>query len=116
MIAAVSVVVRARAVLAYRDVRSLCELVLVAQLLDLVTTWIALDTGRFAEGNQLLGPLVDHHPAAAYTVKLGAACVVVAGAVLLRIRWRMRLAVLRILAIGSVAAPLVNALRLAGWV
>jgi hypothetical protein len=112
----VSTLVRARAVLSYRDVRSLCELVLVAQVLDLVTTWIALDTGRFAEGNQLLGPLVDHHPAVAYSVKLAAACMVVAGAVLLRIRWRMRVVVLRVLAIASVAAPLVNSLRLAGWV
>jgi hypothetical protein len=110
--------VRARAaqmrdVLAWRDVRVVLSLFCLAQLLDGVTTYVALSTHQFQEANPLLGSILDSHPSAALAVKLGVAAVVVIAILAVRLRWRMRLIVTAIFTILSIIAPVANLVHLA---
>lgn len=107
---------RIRSLLAWPDVRALVGIFLVAQTLDGLTTWLALRTGRFGEGNPWLDGAVAAHPLLAYATKLGVALVIVLALLLVRFRWRLRNWVLAAFALLSVVAPAANALRLAGWI
>ncbi len=107
-------VVYMRDVLAWRDVRIMLTLFCAAQLMDGVTTYVALTSHHFQEANPLFGSILDSHPLAAFAVKLTVAAVVVLAILAVRLRWRMRLAVTTLLTIASVAAPLVNVMRLSG--
>lgn len=101
-----------REVLAWRDVRLVVVLFCGAQLLDGFTTYIALGSHHFQETNPLLGPALDSHPLAAFAVKLGLAAVVVTALLAIRLRWRLRLAVVALFTLVSLVAPLVNIVRL----
>jgi hypothetical protein len=106
---------RIRSLLAWPDVRALVGIFLVAQALDGLTTWLALQSGRFQEGNPWLDEAVAAHPLLTYATKFGIALVIVVALLLVRFRWRLRNWVLAAFALLSVAAPAGNALRLAGW-
>jgi len=103
-----------RDVLAWWDVRLLVALFCLAQLLDGVTTYIALASHHFQETNPLFGGVLDAHPLAALVVKLLVAAIVAVAVLALRIRWRLRLAVFTVFAAASLVAPLVNLSRLTG--
>lgn|GEM_PF-2727624 len=103
-----------RDVLAWRDVRLVVCLFCAAQLLDGLTTYIALASHRFQEENPLLGGLLDSHPAAALGLKLVLAAVVVTALLTLRLRWRLRLVVITLFTLVSLVAPLENLLHLTG--
>ena len=103
-----------RNVLAWRDVRLVVCLFCAAQLLDGLTTYIALESHHFQEENPLLGGLLDSHPAAALGLKLVLAAVVVTALLTLRLRWRLRLVVITLFTLVSLVAPLENLLHLAG--
>jgi len=105
---------RVRDVLAWRDVRALLALFCFAQLLDGVTTYIALTSHHFEEANPIFGSLLDAHPLVALGVKLLVASVVVVAVLALRIRWRLRLAVIVVFTAASLVAPMVNISRLTG--
>jgi hypothetical protein len=105
---------RIREVLAWRDVQVVVGFFCAAQLLDGLTTYIALSSHRFTETNPLLGSLLDSHPLAALGVKLVLAALVVTALLRLPIRWRLRLTVITLFAAVSLVAPLANVLRLAG--
>jgi len=105
---------RVRDVLAWRDVRVLLSLFCLAQLLDGVTTYIALSSHHFEEANPIFGSILDAYPLAALGVKLVVAGVVVTTMLAIRIRWRLRLAVFAIFTVASLVAPVVNISRLAG--
>jgi hypothetical protein len=105
---------RMRDVLAWRDVRVMISLFCAAQLLDGLTTYVALASHHFEEENPLFGGVLDSHPLAALGVKLVVASVVVVTILAIRMRWRMRLIVTALFTIASLAAPLINVLRLAG--
>ena len=105
---------RVRSLLAWPDVRALVGILLVAQGLDALTTWLALRTGRFEEGNPWLDEAVATHPLLTYAVKFGIALVIVVALLLIRIRWRLRNWVLALFALLSLAAPAVNILRITG--
>lgn len=105
---------RLRHVFSYRDTRALVFIFLATQLLDAGTTAYALQTGRFREGNPILGGLVDAQPYVAYLTKLGLAFFVLTALLLLRLRWRMRRVVLVLFALTSLVAPVANILRLSG--
>jgi hypothetical protein len=109
------VLTRLRAVLAWRDVRLLAGAFLAIQVLDAVTTWLALRTPRFTEGNPWLDHAVATHPLLTYAAKLAIALGVLTSLLLMRLRWRMRDCVLALFAVISLVAPASNALRLAGW-
>lgn len=113
--ARVSVSARTRLlrVLLYRDIRIACGAFLLAQLLDSLTTLVALGTGRFHEANPWVAGALTEHPLAAYLGKMVMAVAVTVTLLLLRLRWRLRLAVLVLLALASLIAPATNALRLA---
>lgn len=106
---------RLRAVLAWRDVRILSGIFLVTQALDALTTFLALRTHRFSEGNPWLDEAVATHPLLTYTAKFGIALAIVTSLLLIRLRWRLRDAVLALFTLLSLIAPVGNALRLAGW-
>lgn len=106
---------RLRAVLAWPDVRRLVAIFLVSQVLDALTTFVALGTRRFTEGNPWLDEAVATHPLLTYAAKFGIALAIVAALLLIRLRWRLRDAVLALFAVLSLVAPVGNALRLAGW-
>jgi hypothetical protein len=106
---------RLRAVLAWRDVQLLAGIFLAIQVLDAVTTWLALRTPRFTEGNPWLDQAVATDPLLTYAAKLTIALGVVTSLLLIRMRWRLRDCVLAIFAVISLIAPASNALRLAGW-
>jgi hypothetical protein len=106
--------VQMRDVLAWRDVRVVVFLFCAAQLLDGLTTYIALASHRFQEANPLLGGVLDSHPLAALGLKLVLAAVVITVLLTLQLRWRLRLAVITLFAIASVVAPLENLLHLTG--
>jgi hypothetical protein len=103
-----------RGALAWRDVRIVVVLFCGAQMLDAVTTYIALSSHRFEETNPLLGPALDSHPLAAFAVKLALAAVVVTVLLAMRLRWRLRLAVVGLFTLASAVAPVVNIVRLTG--
>jgi hypothetical protein len=106
---------RIHALLAWPDVRALVGIFLTAQALDGLTTWLALQSGRFQEGNPWLDEAVAAHPLLTYATKFGIAMIIVVSLLLVRFRWRLRNWVLAAFALLSVAAPAGNALRLAGW-
>jgi hypothetical protein len=103
-----------RDALGWRDVRVVVCLFCAAQLLDGVTTYIALSSHHFQEQNPLLGGVLDSHPAAALAIKVLLAAVVVTVLLTLRLRWRLRLVVISLFAVVSMVAPLENLLRLTG--
>jgi len=105
-----------RSVLAWGDVRLVVAFFCTAQLLDGVTTYIALASHRFQEQNPLLGGVVDTHPLAALVVKVVLAAVVVTVLLTLRLRWRLRLMVISLFAAVSLVAPMENLLHLIGVV
>ncbi len=105
---------RVRGALEWRDVRVVVTLFCAAQLLDGLTTYLALSSHRFEEENPLFGGVLDTHPAAALGVKLVLAAVVVTALLTLRLRWRMRLAVISLFTLASLVAPVANLLRLTG--
>lgn len=107
-----AVAVQMREVLAWRDVRLVVVLFCGAQLLDGLTTYIALASHRFQETNPLLGQALDSHPLAAIAVKVGTAAVVVTVLLAIRLRWRLRLAVVTLLTLASLVAPVANFVRL----
>jgi len=103
-----------RDALAWRDVRIVVALFCGAQMLDAVTTYIALSSHHFEEANPLLGAALDSHPVAAFAVKMALAAVVVTVLLGIRLRWRLRLAVVMLFTLASAVAPVVNILRLTG--
>ena len=105
---------RVREALAWRDVRVVVGLFCAAQLLDGLTTYLALSSHRFEEENPLLGGILDRYPLAAFGVKLVLAAVVVTALLTLRLRWRLRLVVISLFALASLVAPVANLLRLVG--
>jgi hypothetical protein len=102
-----------RNVLAYRDVQVLCAFFLAAQLLDALTTFLALRTHRFEEANPWFAGALAVHPVTAYATKMTIALAVMLALLLMRIRWRLRLAVMVLFTVASMVAPAANALRLA---
>ena len=94
-------------------VRILAVAFMTGQLLDAVTTHVALSSGRFAEANPLFAGPLTTHPALAFGVKLLFGLTVLLAALTL-VGPRRRRVVLGLLAIISVQAPLLNALRMAG--
>jgi hypothetical protein len=107
---------RLGAVLAWRDTRMLCLIFLITQLLDVVSTHTALATQRFQEGNPWLAEMTNRYPLLVYGAKLLCAAAVLGALLLLRLRWRMRLTVLSIFTMASLVAPLINAMRINGWI
>lgn len=103
-----------RDVLAWRDTRTLALIFLVTQFLDVVTTQRALATKRFEEGNPWLDDVTNQHPLLVYGAKLLCALLVLLALLLLRLRWRMRKAVLVLFTLASLAAPVTNLLRIGG--
>ena len=103
-----------RDALAWRDVRVVVALFCAAQLLDGLTTYLALTSHRFQEENPLLSGILDTHPMAAFGLKLASAVVVVTVLLTLRLRWRLRLVVISLFAVLSLVAPVENFLRLTG--
>jgi uncharacterized membrane protein len=98
---------RLRANLADRRCRTLLIAVLVAQVADAVTTYIALHAGGYAEQNPFFQPLLAASPWLANVVKLAAISAVLL-LVLVRLPvHRARTAVL-LAACLSVIAPLLN--------
>jgi hypothetical protein len=102
-------------VLAWQDTRMLCLIFLISQLLDVISTHTALATQRFQEGNPWLAEMTNQHPFYVYGAKLLVAGCVLTGLLLLRLRWRLRLAVLSVFTMASLIAPLANAMRVQGW-
>jgi Domain of unknown function (DUF5658) len=94
-------------------VRLLAAAFVVGQILDAVTTHLALTSGHFAEANPLFAGPLSSHPTLAFTAKLLLGAGVLAGA-LVFIGPRRRRVVLTVLAVISLQAPLMNALRMAG--
>lgn len=106
---------RLRTVLAWRDTRMLCLIFLISQLLDVITTQSAFLTNRFQEGNPWLADMTNRYPFLVYGAKLLVAAAVLCGLLLLRLRWRLRLAVLSVFTLASLVAPMTNVMRINGW-
>jgi uncharacterized membrane protein len=98
---------RLRANLADRPLRALMIAVLVAQLADAVTTYMALQGGGFAEQNPLFQPLLAASPWLANVVKLAAISAVLLLALVRLPLHRARTAVL-LAACLSLIAPVLN--------
>jgi Domain of unknown function (DUF5658) len=94
-------------------VRILAVAFMTGQLLDAVTTHVALDSGRFSEANPIFAGPLTAHPALAFLVKLLLGMSVLTAALTV-IGPRRRRVILGVLAIISLQAPLMNALRMAG--
>ncbi len=94
-------------------VRIIAVAFMVGQLLDAVTTHVALSSGRFAEANPIFAGPLTAHPSLAFAVKLLLGMAVLTAALTL-IGPRRRRTILGVLAIISLHAPLMNALRMAG--
>jgi hypothetical protein len=101
------------ATLADPMVRVLAVAFMVGQLLDAVTTHVALSSGRFAEANPIFAGPLTGHPALAFAAKLVLGIGVLAASLTL-IGPRRRRVVLTVLVVISLQAPIVNALRMAG--
>ena len=112
--AARSPVTHLRDVLAWRDTRILALVFLIIQALDVLTTQRALATQRFQEGNPWLDDVTNAHPVLVYGAKLLCAVLVLSALLLLRLRWRLRLAVLTVFTAASLVAPVANVLRING--
>lgn len=98
----------------YRDTWLLALLFIAAQALDSLTTMYALGTGRFDEANPILGNVMANDPVLGYVFKIAVAILVLAALLLMRLRWRMRRAVLVVLIATSLLAPVANVLRVTG--
>jgi hypothetical protein len=94
-------------------VRILAVGFIAGQLLDAVTTHVALSSGRFAEANPLFAGPLTTHPALAFVAKLLLGMSVLTAALTVVAPSRRRV-ILGVLAIISLQAPLLNALRMAG--
>jgi hypothetical protein len=94
-------------------VRVLAVAFMVGQLLDAVTTHVALSSGRFDEANPLFAGPLTTHPALAFLAKLALGTTVLVAALTV-VGPRRRRLVLAVLAVISLQAPLMNALRMAG--
>lgn len=94
-------------------VRIIAVAFMVGQLLDAVTTHVALSSGNFAEANPLFAGPLTAHPALAFAAKLMLGGAVLTAALTL-VGPRRRRVILAVLAIISLQAPLTNALRMAG--
>jgi hypothetical protein len=105
-----------RNVLAWPDTRFLGVMFLVTQVLDVVTTWRALATHRFREGNPWLDDVTNRHPFLVYGAKLALAMLILTALLLLRLRWRLRLAILAIFTAASLVGPITNILRIRGMI
>lgn len=103
-----------RNLLAWPDTRFLCVTFLVTQALDVLTTWRALATHRFREGNPWLDDVTDQHPFLVYGAKLLLAVLILVALLMLRLRWRLRLAILAVFTAASLVAPVTNILRIRG--
>ena len=103
-----------RHLFAYRDTWILVTAFVLTQLLDSATTALALSTGQFSEANPLFGHLMSAAPVVGYLFKLGLAVLVVSVLLLMRLRWRLRRAVLVIFVVTSMVAPVANVLRITG--
>jgi Domain of unknown function (DUF5658) len=106
---------RLRDVWAWKDTKVLCLVFLTTQLLDVISTQRALASARFEEGNPWLADVTNNHPLLVFGAKLVAAILVLFVLLSLRLRWRLRRAVLSIFAAASLIAPVANTLRMAGW-
>ena len=94
-------------------VRLLAAAFVVGQVLDAVTTELALRSGHFAEANPFFAGPLSSHPLLALAAKvLLGLCVL--GAALRFVGASRRRMVLAMLAVISLQAPLMNALRMAG--
>lgn len=102
--------------LAWPDTRFLCAVFLVTQVLDVVTTWRALATHRFSEGNPWLDDVTNDHPFLVYGTKLALAVVVLGALLMLRLRWRLRLAILAMFTVATMIGPVSNILRIRGLI
>jgi hypothetical protein len=106
---------RLREVWAWKDTKVLCLVFLTTQLLDVISTQRALASARFEEGNPWLADVTNNHPFMVFGAKLLAAILVLIVLLSLRLRWRLRRAVLSLFAAASLIAPVANTLRMAGW-
>ena len=96
--------------------RIFAAVVACGQLLDLLTTYYALASGRFQEGNPIFGGAVDAHSGVVVLTKLVVALgVVVVSALEISSVGRRRLAV-GLVALISLAGPIPNLLRVAGLI
>jgi hypothetical protein len=103
-----------RHLFSYPDTWVLVSLFLATQVLDSISTAIALSTGRFTEANPLMGNVVTAAPLIGYLSKVAIAALVLCILLLLRLRWRMRRMVIAILTVLSLVAPVANFLRVTG--
>jgi hypothetical protein len=106
---------RLRAVLAWKDTKVLCVVFLTTQFLDVLSTQRALASARFEEGNPWLADVTNNHPLLVFGAKLLAAILVLLVLLSLRLRWRLRRAVLSLFAAASLISPVANTLRMAGY-
>ncbi|HEV7679051.1 MAG TPA: DUF5658 family protein [Candidatus Dormibacteraeota bacterium] len=106
---------RLRSVWAWKDTKVLCLVFLTTQLLDVISTHRALASARFEEGNPWLADMTNNHPLVVFGAKLLAAVLVLIVLLSLRLRWRLRRAVLTLFAVASLVAPVTNTLKLAGY-
>lgn len=96
--------------------RAFAVVFVAAQLLDLVTTYGAIASGRFQEGNPLFGGAVNAHSGVVVLTKLVVALgVIVVSALEISSVGRRRLAV-GLVAVISLAGPIPNLLRVAGLI
>jgi hypothetical protein len=86
---------------------------LVGQLCDVLTTHVALASGRFQEANHVFAPALESNQAVALLVKLSLAGLVLLAA-LTKLTGMRRTTVLAVLAFIAVEAPATNALRMLG--
>jgi Domain of unknown function (DUF5658) len=86
---------------------------LVGQACDVVTTHVALASGRFQEANPVFAPALASNEVVALLVKLSLAGLVLLAA-LTKLTGTRRTAVLAVLVFISLEAPLTNGLRLLG--
>lgn len=94
-------------------VRILAVAFMVGQLLDALTTRLALSSGRFAEANPLFAGPLNANPGIAFAVKLLLGLAVLTAALTV-VGPRRRRPILAVLAAISLQAPLLNALRMGG--
>ena len=94
-------------------VRILSVAFLVGQVCDVLTTHVALASGRFQEANPVFAPALSSNEALALLVKLTLAGLVLVAA-LTKVRGTRRTVVLGVLAFIALEAPTGNALRMLG--
>jgi len=94
-------------------VRILSIAFLVGQACDVLTTHVALASGRFEEANPVFAPALSSNEALALAVKLSLAGVVLLAA-LTKLTGSRRIVVMCVLAFIALEAPATNALRMLG--